>query len=79
MSDNPRWQIFNRLTHGLESIQGTYRLSLKMGRGDEQKPVIALYQTVINFYLISTETPPLQNNGIFKSIGWTFADPLNRL
>ena len=23
--------------------------------------------------------PPLPNNGIFKSICWTFADPLNRL
>ncbi len=27
-------------TYSLESIQGTCRLSLKMGRGDEQKPMM---------------------------------------
>ncbi len=29
-----------RVTGDLESIQGTCRLSLKMGSGDEQKPVM---------------------------------------
>ncbi len=62
----------------LELIQGTCRLSLKMGRG-EQKPCDALCQTVINIDFRSSEMPPLPNNGIFKLICWTFADPLNRL
>ncbi len=64
----------------LQLTQGTCRLSWKMGRGDEQKPQSdVLYQTVINIDLRSSEMPPLPNNGTFKTIRWTFADPLNRL
>ncbi len=63
----------------LKLIQGTCRLSLKMGKGDEQKPPDALYQTVVNIDFRSSEMPSLPNNGIFKSICWTFADPLNPL
>ncbi len=59
----------------LESIQGTGTLSVKMGRGDT-KTSDALYQTVIDFR--SSEMPPLPNNGIFKSVCWAFAAPLNR-
>ncbi len=60
----------------LELSQGTCRLSLKMGRGDEQKISDALFQ---NIGFRSSEMPPLPKNGIFKLICWTFADPLNWL
>ncbi len=63
----------------VELIQGTCRLSLKMGRGDEQKPLMHCIQMAINIDFRSSEIPPLPNNGIFKSVFWTFADPLNRL
>ncbi len=54
----------------LESIQWTCRLSLKMGRGDDEqkKKSDALYQTAINIDFRSSEMPPLPNNGIFKSM-----------
>ncbi len=63
----------------LKSIQGTCRLSLKMGMGDEQKPLMHCIRTVINIDFRSSEMPALPNNGIFKLICWGFADPLNRL
>ncbi len=52
----------------VESIQWTYKLTLKMGRGNEQKPLIlcsdALYQTVINTVIsvqnFSNATSPKQ-------------------
>ena len=72
------WEVlicYYKIVQMLESIQGTCRLSLKMGRGDEQKPLMHC----INIDFRSSEMPPLPNNGIFKSICWAFADPLNRL
>ncbi len=63
----------------LESIQGTCRQSLKMGRGDMQKNFDELQLTVINIDLRSSEMPPLPNNGTFKLISWTFICWLNIL
>ncbi len=63
----------------LESIQGTCRLSLKMGKGGEQKTVMSLYLAVINIDLTYSEMSPLSNNGTFKSMCWTFVCRLNIL
>ncbi len=63
----------------LESIQGTGRPKFEDEQGRWAKTSDALYQMVITIDFRPSEMPPLQNNDIFKSVCWTFADPLNRL
>ncbi len=63
------------------SLQCCSTLSSPRGLGLETglESSNSLYQMVIDIDFRSSDIPPLPNNGIFKSVCWTFADPLNRL
>ncbi len=57
----------------LESIQGTCRLSLKMGRGDEQKPLMHSGGNQYWFQIFRNTTSPMQTM-LSSNRYWTFAD-----
>ncbi len=69
LTANDKYSIGEWLLHcnmiQVKKVKGpACRLSLKMERGDEQKPLMHC----INIDFRSSEMPPLPNNGIFKSM-----------